>query len=131
MTRDPLRAARRVVRPAGPIATILAIAFLVGACGAAPSNGQASGSAPPASPVDGVVLSIDSGGLTNVHGFTLRTAAGEILTFKLGTLENPIQFPPGHLADHEANALPVRVYFVASNGTLVVYRLEDAPPRPT
>jgi hypothetical protein len=114
-------------------AAILAglLASLLAACGQTPSNSRAFGSVPPASPIDGVVLSIDSGGLTDVHGFTLRTAAGQVLTFKLGTLENPTQFPPGHLAEHQANALPVRVYFIAGDGTLVVYRLEDAPARPT
>jgi hypothetical protein len=82
----------------------------------------------PSSPVDGVVLTIDATGLSQVQGFTLRTATGQTLRFVLGTLENPTQFPPGHLAEHQANALPVRVFFVVdSSGAPVVYRLEDAP----
>jgi hypothetical protein len=123
VTRVPKGATWRAAMLAGLVASVLA------ACGQTPSGSPASVS--PTSPIDGVVLSIDSGGLTDVHGFTLRTASGQILTFKLGTLENPTQFPPGHLAEHQANALPVRVSFVAGDGTLLVYRLEDAPARPT
>jgi hypothetical protein len=80
------------------------------------------------SPIDGVVLTIDATGRSQVHGFTLRTAAGETLTFTIGSLENPAEFPPGHLAEHQANAVPVRVSFVvAADGALVAYRLDDAP----
>ena len=50
------------------------------------------------------------------------------MTFKIGTLENGAEFPPGHLAEHLATSSPVRVYFRAEGPDLVVYRLEDAPP---
>jgi len=117
------------LRRAAAAALLLVAAGLllatVAGCGpatASPTPGS------PASPIDGVVLAIDSSGLSQVHGFTLRTAAGQVLSFTLGNLENPTAFPPGHLAEHQANALPVRVYFVADgSGALVVYRLEDAP----
>jgi hypothetical protein len=72
------------------------------------------------------VLTIDSAGLTQVHGFTLRTKAGDVIAFSIGQLDDPTQFPPGHLAEHQASALPVRVYFREVGGALVVYRLEDA-----
>lgn len=108
----------------------LGFVLALSACGPAATPSSAPGG--PASPVDGVVLSIDASSLTDVRGFTLRTATGEILTFTLGTLENPTQFAPGHLAEHRANAVPVRVWFVVSGGTLLVYRLEDAPrPSPS
>jgi hypothetical protein len=103
------------------------VAVLAG-CGPAATPLAQGGLPIPSSPVDGVVLTIDSSGLSDVHGFTLRTSSGEVLTFTLGTLEDPTAFPPGHLAEHQANALPVRVSFVAgSDGRLVVTRLEDAP----
>ena len=107
------------------LAALAGIALGVAACGPAGTPTPTAGGL--SSPIEGVVLSVDSSGLSQVHGFTLRTAAGQELRFTLGNLENPTQFPPGHIAEHQANALPVRVYFVVDpNGALVVYRLEDA-----
>jgi hypothetical protein len=82
------------------------------------------------SPVDGVIIAVDSAGLGDVRGFTLRPSSGSFaFTFELGTLENPTEFPPGHLAEHLASSQPVRVYFRRSeDGRHVVYRLEDASP---
>lgn len=81
----------------------------------------------PASPIDGVVVKVDSTGIGNVRGFTMRVAGGATLDLTLGTLENAAQFAPGHLTEHEATATPVRAYFVVNGGIPVVYRLEDAP----
>jgi hypothetical protein len=86
----------------------------------------------PSSPVDGVVVGIDSAGLGQVRSFQLRVAnEGGTISLALGPLENATQFPPGHLAEHEATASPVRAYFRVSAGSLVVYRLEDAPVAPS
>ena len=79
-----------------------------------------------ASPVDGVVISVDASGLTDVRGFVLRASGGFSFDFVLGPLENATEFPPGHLAEHQATSQPVRVYFRVENGRRVVYRLEDA-----
>lgn len=128
-------------RLAGRWAGVIALACLVAACsGAAPtpplghitpapkeSPGASASVAVQKSPVAGIVTSIDSTGLTEVHGFTLNAANGEALTFVMGNLENAIDFAPGHLAEHQASADPVLVYFRVENGQLVVYRLEDAP----
>jgi hypothetical protein len=83
------------------------------------------------SPVEGIVTSVDATSLTNVHGFTLRTRGGSVIEFKLGALENPTAFPPGHLAEHLATSSPVRVYFIDQAAEHVVYRLEDALPSPS
>jgi hypothetical protein len=84
--------------------------------------------APPSSPVDGIVISVNSTSLTDVHDFTLRAADGSNLTFVLGALENATQFSPGHLKAHQASGTPVRVFFSRdSTGQMIVYRLEDAP----
>ncbi len=94
------------------------------------SSSQATapaGSDAPESPVAGVVTSIDATGLTEVHGFTLRTVSGQDLTFVMGKLENGDEFPVGHLNEHLAAAAPVLVSFKDEGGKLVVYRLEDAP----
>lgn len=78
-----------------------------------------------ASPVDGVVTSVDAAGLTDVRGFTLSNG-GFSFAFRLGALENATEFPPAHLAEHQATSSPVRVWFRLEGGVRVAYRLEDA-----
>ena len=105
----------------------VASAVALAACG---TNGSPSPSLP-ASPIDGVVVHVDSTGLGNVTSFTLRLAGGATFVLSLGTLENATQFAPGHLAEHETTGLPVRAWFVVSSGGPIVYRLEDAPAAPS
>ena len=96
---------------------------------AAPASPSASAVVPSpslASPVTGVVVSVDSAGLSQVKGFKLRMADGSVQPFAIGTLENGTEFPPGHLMEHVVSADPVRVYFRPDGGALVVYRIEDA-----
>jgi hypothetical protein len=113
---------------AGAFVLAMLVAAAIAACGpaASPTVGPV-GSLPP-SPVDGVVVHIDSAGLADVKGFDLRLTDGTILGFTLGPLENGAQFAPGHLSEHEATGIPVRVFYRVANGIPVVYRLEDAPP---
>ena len=92
----------------------------------APGSPAPEASLPP-SPVDGVVVHVDSAGLADVNGFDLRLTDGTVLGFTLGPLENGAQFAPGHLTEHEATGAPVRVFYRIANGIPVVYRLEDAP----
>lgn len=101
----------------------------------APSDSTAPSGAPsvepsgpivPDSPVAGIIVAVDSSGLDQVRGFTLRTNDGETIAFTLGTLEDPTDFPPGHLKEHQTTASPVLVFFREENGALVVYRIEDA-----
>ncbi len=95
----------------------------VAACG---GPAAASPTVPPlSSPVEGVVTAVDSAGLADVRGFTLRTADGRTLSFEIGRLENGAEFPPGHLSEH-IGGLPVRVFFRNEGGRPVAYRLEDA-----
>jgi hypothetical protein len=129
-----------VRRPAAALAVALALAVAIAGCAPAgtpkPSLGpvatasiEAPASGSPGaltSPVVGVLLTIDSKGLADVKGFTLRTGDGRELTFEIGTLENGADFPPGHLAEHLAGSIPVRVFFRADGDRLVVYRMEDA-----
>ena len=131
--------ARRFPRRVTIVAAVLLAAGAI-ACTPTPSTtpgpvGTASISVPasgtPAantgSPIDGILTDIDSEGLTRVTGFRLRTNEGQEIAFKIGTLENGAEFPPGHLAEHLATSTPVRVYFREEGPDLVVYRLEDAP----
>lgn len=92
----------------------------------ATGSGEPSEPVVPDSPVAGIVVGVDSAGLGQVRGFTLRTNDGETIAFTLGTLENATDFPPGHLKEHQATASPVLVFFNAVNNQLVVYRIEDA-----
>jgi len=78
------------------------------------------------SPVVGVVVDVDSAGLTDVHAFALRTNGGRTFELRLGPLENATEFPPGHLGEHLASSEPIRVWFNAESGDLVAYRIEDA-----
>jgi hypothetical protein len=74
----------------------------------------------------GIVTAIESEGLTNVRSFTLRTQDGRDQTFAIGALENGAEFPPGHLAEHQALGSPIRVWYRTDGDTKVAFRLEDA-----
>ena len=75
----------------------------------------------------GIVVAVEATGLSSVQGFSIRTADGRTVDFRVGTLENAASFPPGHLAEHKVSLVPVRVTYVAEAGGLVAVRLEDAP----
>lgn len=117
---------RRSLNPGRASATVIAVLVALGwallACGQPASPTPSF----PASPVDGVIISVDASSLSDVRGFTLLTPSGERIAFTLGTLENPTEFPPGHLAEHEATSVAVRVSFRVENGVPIVYRLADA-----
>ncbi len=102
-----------------------AAAFLFG--GTAPGDPSASSRAPlDAQHVVGVVTSVDSSGLTNVTGFGLRTIDGTVMTFSLDELENGVEFPPGHLVEHQASASRIGVWFRTDGAVNHAIRLEDA-----
>jgi hypothetical protein len=130
------RVPRRTAR--GTPVALAVVALLIGGCApAAQGTSAAVGSASldPAltgspvsatSPVEGLLVRLDSEGLTKVDGFRLRTDAGAELDFRIGVLENGAEFPPGHLAEHMATSSRVRAFFREEGGERVVYRLEDA-----
>lgn len=75
----------------------------------------------------GVIVAIDSAGLADVRGFTLRRSGGELIEFTLDELENGTAFPPGHLAEHQATAEPVRVWYRVDGDVLHATWIDDAP----
>jgi hypothetical protein len=79
----------------------------------------------------GLVVAVDSSGLTDVRGFTIRTNDGRTVAFRIGVLENGAQFPPGHLLEHAATGVKVVVTYRQQNGELVAIRIDDAPGAPT
>jgi hypothetical protein len=76
--------------------------------------------------VTGVVAGIQSEGLDRVRSFSLRTDAGQILEFEFGIVQNAAEFPPGHLAEHQATGQPVRVFYVQQGESRVAVRIDDA-----
>lgn len=106
----------------GVIALTAAAAFLLGGSSLIDPGAPANATA-----VDGVIVGVRSAGIDRVSGFTLRTVDQGTLTFSLGELENGVEFPPGHLGEHQASATPVRVWYRTEGGDKVAVRLEDAP----
>jgi hypothetical protein len=90
-------------------------------------------SQPPRKTETGVVVAVDAASLTDVRGFTIRTPDGRTVVFRVGQLENGAQFPPGHLGEHMATAVPIVVTYQDVNGERLAVRLEDAvaPPSPS
>lgn len=113
-----MRPARGVVVAAGLLVAIGAIGAVLVTSLARPADRTETG----------VVVRIDSVSLTNVRGFTIRTPDGRTVAFRIGSLENQAQFPPGHLTEHEATAAPIRVTYRTEGADLVAIRLEDAAP---
>jgi hypothetical protein len=83
---------------------------------------------PGTSEVTGVVVAVEGQGLGHISAFTLRIPGGELQTYSLRALQNGTDFPPGHLAEHQATAAPVRVWFRTEGDERLAIRLEDAPP---
>lgn len=91
-----------------------------------PTSGGPSALPPVASPVDGVVIRVESEGLADVRSFTIRTFDGVILRFRVGRLD-PGSLPVGHLTEHAVTGAPIRVAFVSKGGELVAVSYADAP----
>jgi hypothetical protein len=105
----------------------LAVVIVVVAVAATLAGGTTGDpDAPAGEQAVGIVSSVDSEGLTNVRGFTLRTQDRGELTFRIGALENGVEFPPGHLVEHQTLATQVRVWYRTEDGALIAFRLEDA-----
>jgi hypothetical protein len=74
----------------------------------------------------GIVVAVEASSLGNVQGFSIRTADGRTVDFRMGKLENATAFAPGHLAEHKVSLAPIRVTYVDESGGPVAVRLEDA-----
>jgi hypothetical protein len=77
--------------------------------------------------VVGVIVGLESEGLSQVRAFDLRIDGGAIEAFRIGQLENAATLPPGHLAEHQATAQPVKVWYETEGDVKVAIRIEDAP----
>jgi len=119
-----------------PIALALTALVALAACnaggGPAPNPyapGAAESPTPtsiPGSPIEGIVIDVDTEGVDKVRGFRIRTTDGVSWTFEIRALENATEFPPAHLVEHKATVTPVRVTFHGEGSTLIADRIEDA-----
>ena len=88
----------------------------------------AVGCGPAPATAAGFVTDVKSTSITQVDAFTIRTADGESLTFRVGVVElDGGAFPAGHLREHMATAQPVAIAFTVVAGERVATRLVDAP----
>jgi hypothetical protein len=78
--------------------------------------------------VAGIVTGIDTLGLGEVRGFTLRAEDGTSLEFTIdgGTDLAAGGFPPDHLREHMTTATPVSVTYHTEGDARVAVRLTDA-----
>jgi hypothetical protein len=112
------------------LALVAVLAFAGAAVFVLGGGGTPGGSQTPAgtTPVVGVVVAVESGGLDDVRGFTLRaTDDGRLIDFGLTALENGVEFPPGHLAEHQLTGTAIRVWYRPGDDPPLAIRLEDAP----
>jgi hypothetical protein len=79
--------------------------------------------------VRGVLLDVVSPSIQQVDGFTLRTDAGQLLTFVTAPDFNAgatHAMTPGHMRQHMALAEPVTVIFRDDGGVLIALSAIDA-----
>jgi hypothetical protein len=107
-------------------AALVLIVLMTGTAALLAGGTASDPEAPDGEQVVGVVVAVDSAGLDQVAGFTVRDDAGRLIEFVLGRLENGAEFPPGHLTEHMTTADPVRVWYREVDGERVAFRLEDA-----
>jgi hypothetical protein len=111
--------------------TSLLVAIVLGTAIAAILLSEPSGNVdlpPGTESMTGVVVGIDGGqSLGDVRGFVLRRPGGELVDFSLRDLRNAADFPPGHLAEHQATAQPIQVWFRVEGTERLALQLEDAP----
>jgi hypothetical protein len=113
-------------------AFLVGLALVVVIAGAAVVFLGGGAPAPPSLPTGtqeftGVIVAVDSAGLGDVRGVTVRATDGTLASFSLEQLQNATEFPPGHLAEHQATAEPVSIRYVERDGVNLALRIDDAP----
>ncbi len=113
-------------RPLAPLVGVTVAVIGLVLVGIAAATGAL---APADRTVTGWVATIDDRSLTEVAGFALRTADGQVLDFDVGRLTlDATSFPAGHLREHRLLNTPVVVTYREESGVRVAVRLQDAPP---
>ena len=97
------------------IGVTAAAAFLLGGSSLIDPGAPANATA-----VDGVIVAVRSAGPRQGERLRLSATTDQgTLAFTLGDLENGAEFPPGHLVEHQATAVPVRVWYRSEAGDRV------------
>ena len=110
---------------------VLIVVLLIGLATAAAifvgGAGRRDPNQPPtdANQIGGVIVGVESKGLTDVRSFTVRTTADTNMVFVLDKLENGAVFPPGHLVEHQASSTPIQVWFRTQDGVNYAVWLAD------
>ena len=118
----------RTTRNLFAVALVVVIAVTGGAALILSGSATTDPGAPPGTTdAVGVIVAVDSAGLGDVRGFTLREAGGALLEFSLEALENGDEFAPGHLVEHQATAERVRVWYREEGGRRLAILVLDAP----
>jgi hypothetical protein len=99
--------------------SVVVVAVAAAACGS--DSGPDSGSP---TEITGVVVDVDSRGLGDVRGFTVRSD-GDTYDISIDP-DASYGFPLTHLTDHLASAEPVRVELDERGSELVATAIEDA-----
>jgi hypothetical protein len=120
----------RTTRTAFAVVLVAILILGGGAVALLGASGGGNATTPPPDTIEvvGVIVAVDSAGLGDVRDFTLRLDGGAQLTLGLDALENGTEFPPGHLAEHQATSQPVRVWYREVDGQAQAIRLADAAP---
>jgi hypothetical protein len=113
----PLSGRRRAVLLAVAVVAVVAVALVAATALGGPGRRVETG----------VVVAVQATSLSSIQGFSIRTADGRTVDFRVGAIENATAFPPGHLGEHKVSLAPIRVTYVDENGGHVAVRLEDAP----
>jgi hypothetical protein len=101
------------------VSLALATAVLAGAC----SSSELT--------TTGVVIQVTGTSPSAISSFLLHTADNLVLTFVVGPVTfDQKSFPPEHLREHQALALPVTVTYQVQAGQNVAIKLADAPIAP-
>ena len=92
--------------------TLVAVALLLvlGACGDGVKK------------VQGLVVDVQSGSITDLDSVTVRDESGKLWTFKA---EGSLSFSPSHLREHQAFAWPVTVFYEETPEGLLANGITD------
>jgi hypothetical protein len=88
----------------------------------------AAGCSPSQLTATGVVIQVTGTSPSAISSFLLHTADDQVLTFAVGPVTfDQRSFPPEHLREHQALALPVVVTYQVQEGQNIAVKLVDAP----
>jgi hypothetical protein len=76
-----------------------------------------------------VVIAADGPTVAQVESFSLRTADGQVLEFRIDRLDlSSGGLPSGHLREHLVSGAPITVLFRDEDGAHVAIKYTDAAP---